>query len=89
MPTKAVGEIGLPTLKGKMAARRRTVPVKNTAELGLDPATIGLNGSPTRVVKIFHPSIPRNGKKLQIVDEASLDTAVDTIVAFVKGEDKE
>ena len=87
--TKAVGEIGLPTLKGKMAARRRTVPVKNTAELGLDPATIGLNGSPTRVVKIFHPSITRNGKKLQIVDEASLETAVCAIAAFVKGEDKE
>ena len=86
--TKAVGEIGLPTLNGKKAARRRTVPVKNTAELGLNPANIGLNGSPTRVVKIFHPSITRNGKKMQVLDEASLDAAVEAIAAFVKGEDK-
>ena len=86
--TKAVGEIGLPTLKGKMAARRRTVPVKNTAELGLDPASIGLNGSPTRVVKIFHPSITRNGRKLQVVDEASLENAVSEMANFVKGVEK-
>lgn len=86
--TKAVGEIGLPTLAGKMAARRREVPMKTTADLGLDPANIGLNGSPTRVVKIFHPSLTRQGEKLRVVDEASLAKAVEAATAFVKGESK-
>jgi len=83
--TKAVGEIGLPTLAGKMAARRRAVPVKNTADLKLDPETIGLSGSPTRVVKIFHPSLTRHGERCVVLDEASLDKAVATIAEFVKG----
>ena len=86
--TKAVGEVGLPTLKGKMVARRRVVPVKNTTELGLAPGNIGLEGSPTRVVRIFRPSITRNGIKLQIFDEASLESAVDVLASFVKGEEK-
>lgn len=81
--TKAVGEVGLPTLAGKMAARRAAVPVHNTAELGLDPACIGLNGSPTRVVKIFHPPIKREGTIIQVVDEATLAIAVDAMAAFV------
>ena len=83
--TKGIGEIGLPTLAGKKAARRRSVPVVTIAELGLDAAEVGLNGSPTRVVKIFHPSIGRKGTRIAVVDDGTLQQAVDAIADFVKG----
>lgn len=83
--TKAVGEIGLPTLHGKMEARRRKVPVVSPTELELDPKTIGLEGSPTRVVKIFHPSLTRRGETFTVNDEATLSKAVDAMAAFCKG----
>jgi electron transfer flavoprotein beta subunit len=43
-----------------MAARKAQVPVWTAADLGADPAGIGLEGSPTKVVKIFTPP-PRQG----------------------------
>lgn len=70
--TKAIGEIALPTLANKMAARRAQVPLLKADELGLDPESIGLKGSPTRVVKIFYPSLTRKGELYKISDETSL-----------------
>lgn len=81
--TKAIGEVGLPTLAGKMAARRRTIPVTTIADLGLDPATIGLKGSPTRVVKIFYPSLARKGRQYRVIDEASLAASVEVMVKYM------
>ena len=83
--TKAIGEIGLPTFEGKKAARRRSVPVMTVADVGLKPDEVGLNASPTRVVKIFHPSIGRKGTRLEVLDEKTLDQAVDKMVDFIKG----
>jgi electron transfer flavoprotein beta subunit len=57
---KEINEPRLPSLKGKMAARKAQVPVWTAADLGADPAGIGLEGSPTKVVKIFTPP-PRQG----------------------------
>ncbi len=83
--TKAIGEVGLPTLAGKKAARRRPIPTVTVAELGLAAEEVGLNGSPTRVVKIFHPSIGRKGRRITVVDETTLQQATDAIAAMVKG----
>ncbi|HQL86468.1 MAG: electron transfer flavoprotein subunit beta/FixA family protein [Lentisphaerae bacterium] len=81
--TKAIGEIGLPTLAGKMAARRREIPITTAADLGLDPATIGLKGSPTRVVKIFYPTLARKGRQYRVVDEASLADSVEVMAKYM------
>jgi len=51
----------LPTLRGKQAARKKTIPVLGNDAFQLDPASLGLKGSPTRVVKIESPKISRNG----------------------------
>ena len=40
----------LPSLKSKLAARKKEIPVWDEGTLGLDPANCGLRGSPTRVV---------------------------------------
>jgi electron transfer flavoprotein beta subunit len=44
-----------PTVPMRMKADKAPVTVWNNADLGLDPGTIGLKGSPTWVSKIFSP----------------------------------
>lgn len=64
----------LPSLKGKMRARKEEIPVWNAEDIGGDPSSYGLSGSPTWVVKIFSPEPRQSGKVLkgepsQIVSE--------------------
>jgi len=60
---KEINEPRLPSLKGKMAARKAQIPVWTAADIGADPARIGLQGSPTKVVRIFTPP-PRQGGEI-------------------------
>ena len=48
--TKEINEPRLPSLKGKMAAKKAPVQKWGAAELGLDPAKLGAAASPTEVV---------------------------------------
>jgi len=57
---KEINEPRLPSLKGKMAARKAEIPVWKAADLNAEPAKLGLDGSPTKVVRIFTPP-PRSG----------------------------
>ncbi len=45
----------LPSLRGKMKARKMEIPVWGIQDLGLSPDEVGLDGSPTRVVRIMTP----------------------------------
>ncbi len=54
---KEINEPRVPSLKGKMKARKLQVTVLDAAAIGADPACIGLAGSPTRVVKVFSPQL--------------------------------
>ena len=49
----------IPTLKGRMASEKIEVPVWKPADIGADLSKIGLDGSPTRVVRTAPPP-PRN-----------------------------
>ncbi len=60
---KEINEPRLPSLKGKMAAQKKEIPVLKAADLEADPERLGLNGSPTQVMKIFTPPKPAGGKK--------------------------
>jgi electron transfer flavoprotein beta subunit len=53
----------LPSLKGKMAARKAEIPVLASGTIGADPERLGLNGSPTQVMSIFTPPKPSGGKR--------------------------
>ncbi len=57
--TKEINEPRLPSLKGKMRAKKAEIRVMTAAEIGADPARIGLDGSPTWVEKVFTP--PQRG----------------------------
>lgn len=60
---KEINEPRLPSLKGKMAARKAEIIKWGANDIGADPAKLGLNGSPTKVVRIFTPA-PRVGGEM-------------------------
>ena len=74
----------LPTLRGKMLAKRAEIPVWGPDEIGADPDAVGLNGSPTRVVKIESPRIARDGDIRIPRAPADMEDAVDGIVEYLE-----
>jgi len=78
---KDINEPRMPTLKGKIKARRAELKVLKADDLDLDENEIGLNGSPTRVVKISYPKISRNTK---IYTSRNLDEAIKDLITTLK-----
>lgn len=62
---KEINEPRLPSLKGKMAARKAEIVTWTAADIGGDPEKLGLNGSPTKVVKIFSPPAREGGEMIE------------------------
>lgn len=60
---KEINTPRLPSLKGKLAAKKAEIPVLKAADIGAEVERLGLNGSPTQVMKIFTPPKPGGGKK--------------------------
>jgi len=60
---KEINEPRLPSLKGKMAARKAEIVKWTASDIGGDPEKLGLKGSPTKVVRIFSPP-PRQGGEM-------------------------
>ncbi len=61
---KEINEPRLPSLKGKMKAKKAEIAVWTAAEIEAESELIGLDGSPTQVVKIFSPPPPSGGEIL-------------------------
>jgi electron transfer flavoprotein beta subunit len=61
---KEINEPRLPSLKGKMAAKKAQIPVWKAQDIGADPKKLGLEGSPTKVVRIFTPPRRSGGEIL-------------------------
>jgi len=60
---KEINEPRIPSLKGKLAAKKAQITVWKSADLGCDSKSLGLEGSPTKVVRIFSPP-PRGGGEI-------------------------
>jgi electron transfer flavoprotein beta subunit len=72
---KEINEPRLPSLKGKMAARKAEIISWSAADLDVDPDKLGLDGSPTKVVKIFSPE-PRSGGEMLEGEPGDMATAL-------------
>ena len=81
---KEVADPRLPTLRGKQKAKTAEIPTWGAGELDVEPEKAGLNGSPTRVVKIFRPSVARECEKIQAADEQAVKNATDKLVEFLQ-----
>jgi electron transfer flavoprotein beta subunit len=62
---KDINEPRLPSLKGKMRAKRAEIISYGRGDLDVQDIHIGLDGSPTQVIKIFSPDLKRAGVKWQ------------------------
>jgi len=80
---KEIAAPRLPTLRGKQRSRKIDIPVWKPHDLDIEPAKIGLDGSPTRVVKIFCPKISRTCEKLTASSDDAVAAAADRFVQFV------
>ena len=76
---KEINEPRLPTLRGKITAREADVPVWNATDLEADEASLGLSGSPTRVVEVFYPTLTRTGEIVN-VENSSIKEALQGFV---------
>lgn len=77
---KEIAEPRLPTLHGKRRARDLQLTTFGVNDLDLDPALLGLKGSPTRVVRIFRPKVTRECEMIVAADTDGVDRAVRRIV---------
>lgn len=79
---KDINEPRTATMKGKMRAKKMTVKVINSADIGnMDTSKMGLKGSPTRVKKTFTPSVKKAGMK---VEGKSAAEAVEALLGDMK-----
>lgn len=70
----------LPSLKGKMAAKKAVIPRMTAQDIEAEEQNVGLKGSPTQVKNIFAPQAKGDRKVL----EGSLEQQVDTLVAELR-----
>jgi len=72
---KDINQPRLATLRGRLKAKKAEIREITNKDLNLDPKAIGLDGSYTRVVKIFEPTVHEAGE----VVEGTVDELVEAI----------
>ncbi len=69
------------SLSGWMAAKKAAIPRWGAQDVGAAPEACGLNGSPTKVVKIFAPPVKTGGTRMDGREEPS--AAVEQILKLL------
>ncbi|PID41222.1 MAG: electron transfer flavoprotein subunit beta [Proteobacteria bacterium] len=77
---KDINKPRVPSLKGKMKAKKVAVNVLTADDIGADSGSIGLPGSPTQVVSVFPPEARGTGAVLS----GDLDEQVEQLVDRLK-----
>ncbi|MBC8316561.1 MAG: electron transfer flavoprotein subunit beta/FixA family protein [Desulfobulbaceae bacterium] len=76
---KEINDPRLPSLKGKMKAKKVSILSLSAADLDADPKMLGLGGSPTKVVKVFAPQL----KSDRTMIEGTVDEQVAQLATLV------
>ncbi len=76
---KEINEPRLPSLRGKMRAKKADIPVWGPQEVGLEVNQIGLKGSPTYVARVFAPERKGSGKVFKGEPEESVDQLLEEL----------
>ena len=77
----------LPTLRGNLRAKKMILEVWCPTEIDALTENLGLQGSPTRVVKISTPQVARNGEVVQPKDEHEIEIAVDGLINYLQSKE--
>jgi electron transfer flavoprotein alpha/beta subunit len=72
----------MPSLKGKMAARKAVIGKLGAADIGASEQSLGLKGSPTQVRNIFAPETKKDRKMLAGTAEEQVDALVKELVGL-------
>jgi len=77
---KEINEPRVPSLKGKMKAKKLVIQTLSAEGIGAEPQSIGLPGSTTQVVKVFAPQF--KGERAML--EGTIDEQIDQLVEKIK-----
>ncbi len=83
---KELNEPRLPSLKGKMKAKKAEITVWGQDDLEVDPAELGLDGSPTRVIRIFAPEPRASGTVFEGEIDETVEALAKELVSILTGE---
>ncbi len=83
---KEINEPRLPSLKGKMRAKKAEITVWGAGDLDVDLKELGLDGSPTRVVRIFAPEEREGGVVFEGEVADTVESLVKELVPILRGE---
>lgn len=64
----------MPSLKGKMAAKKAVIKKLSAADIGAEENSLGLKGSPTQVRNIFAPEVRKDRKMMEGTAEEQVET---------------
>lgn len=80
---KDLNEPRIPSLKGKMKAKKAEFEIFSAEDVGADSTCIGLAGSPTQVVNVFPP--PPRGKRAVLTGtvEEQIEQLVEKIAVYL------
>ncbi len=73
---RELNEPRMPSLKGKMAARKAEIRLMGMAEIDADPNSLGLKGSPTQVRNIFAPEMKAERKMIEGTPEEQVENLI-------------
>ena len=70
----------MPSLKGKMAAKKAEIKKLSAADIGAAEESLGLKGSPTQVRNIFAPEVKKDRKIFEGTAEEKVDALLKELV---------
>jgi electron transfer flavoprotein beta subunit len=73
---KELNEPRLPSLRGKMAAKKAEIKKWGLSDIQADENNLGLKGSPTQVKNIFAPEAKKDKKMLEGTPEEQVDALI-------------
>lgn len=80
---KNINEPRVPSLKGKMKAKKAEIKTLSAEDIGADQTCIGLPGSPTKVVNVFAPQARAGREVLEGTLDEQLDQLVDKLAVYL------
>ncbi|MBN1898959.1 MAG: electron transfer flavoprotein subunit beta/FixA family protein [Spirochaetes bacterium] len=76
---KEINEPRFPSLKGKLMAKKREIPVWKVEDIDTDLNKIGLDGSPTKVIRTFTPSPRGKGEVFKGTVEEQVNSLLERL----------
>lgn len=73
---RELNEPRMPSLKGKMAAKKAEIKTMGMADIEADENSLGLKGSPTQVKNIFAPDVKADRKMIEGTPEEQVDNLI-------------